>query len=66
MKKLIKKITSYQMSKEVEKLFLDFMKGELTSYEFAKKVGISHQQSFNLIGGICKQWYREGKLKIKL
>lgn len=44
---------------------LKYLAGDISSRELGKNIGYSHQQSINLIGQICRQWFQQGRLIIK-
>ena len=56
--------TRYELSDEQLSIIIRFLAGELTSREAAAALGCSHQHVLNLVAGLAKQWYQEGKLKI--
>ena len=63
-KKRIKKFSRYELkieSQEKEAVLL-YLNGDISSRELGKKLGYSHQQSINLIGQICRQWFQSGNL----
>ena len=38
--------------------------GEITSRDLGKVLGCSHQQAINFTARMCRQWYKENKIKI--
>lgn len=53
---------TYSLEEEEESVFISFLKGEISSRKVGEKLGKSHQQALNLIGSLCRQWIKEGKL----
>ena len=41
-----------------------WLAGEITSRDLGKVLGCSHQQAINFSARICRQWFKEGKIKI--
>lgn len=56
----------YIITPKEEKIFLSFLKGELSTREAGKALNLSHQQVINASTSLCRQWYTEGRLKIKI
>lgn len=42
-----------------------FLKGEITTREVGKVLGLSHQGAINFINNVCRQWFQDKKLRYK-
>lgn len=51
-----------ELSKLEEAQVLKFLAGDIASRELGKNLNLSHQQSINFIGSICRQWFQNGNL----
>ncbi|MFA5014796.1 MAG: hypothetical protein WC549_04585 [Actinomycetota bacterium] len=61
----IRKLITLEMTTKEENAFFETIKGNLSSRELGKIVGLSHQGALNAITNFVKQKYQEGKLIIK-